>query len=164
MFRIQQKTKFFFKKPQRKFIVLPKFLDELIHSDLKEYDVKFYDKPEKKIFQIDPEIENYSNFNFPKSNFRKLSQNEKEYILIGESFGFADFRDNPVRFHPLNTSYLYYDPTSETEKVLLQLTKEVPPLLWIPLKPNSDSLKRTFEEYMDIEADAIKDNIRPVDV
>eukprot|EP01080_Neovahlkampfia_damariscottae_P000222 gene222-4468_t len=162
MLKIKNKTKLLFKNLPKRFIVLPKFLDELKTADLADYDVKFYDEPQKKSFTINHEI-GFSNFNFPKSDLLKLSQNNKEYILIGESYGFADFQDNPVRFHPLNSSYLWIDPESETEKVLLQLTKEVPPLLWIPLKPNSEALKRTFDEFMEIEAVMIKDNIRPVD-
>jgi hypothetical protein len=152
----------FFNNKFKRFIVLPKFVEELKKVDLRDYDVKYHETPQEVSFKIDKE-EAFSNFDINESQLLQLSQNTKEYIQIAESFGFPDFKDNPVRFHPMNSSFLYIDPTSEIDKVLLQLTKDVPPLLWIPLKPTADVLKRTFEEFMEIEANAIKERLLPVD-
>ena len=101
-------------------------------------------------------------FRFDEKLFRHLSETyknaftnhepDKKYICIGSAFAFADYNDNPVVNDPSHEAKLYWDPSSPTEKVLVQISPYVPPSLWIPIKPSHEALKRLFRDFVTVDA------------
>lgn len=85
---------------------------------------------------------------------------DKKYILVGAAFGFSDYRDTPAYFSSIRQSYLWLDPSSAQPKILVQLGACFPPLLWMPVKPQLDSLKRFFTEFATMESRSVTQNVQ----
>jgi len=150
--------------------------NEKNQKKLFDFDFKLYDEPfiksfpdtvegiasqkvtaDKTMFHLRPEL-------LSEADLHKLSfvprGKSKEYICVGEAYYFPLFRDLPVHYTPSSPSLLYIempDKTGkeQTPKILYQLAPFVPPMFWIPLKPNTESLGRLFEELMDIESNNV---------
>lgn len=141
---------------------LPTWAEELQKSNkLRDYDVNWFVPPKEYIYEFDNDV--WEHLDLPETHKEALIGNKKKYICLGEGLGFPDFQDNQCRYHPLNPSFIHLDPESETPKLLLQLTKDFPPLLWIPIKPGIDILQRCFKEYIDIETTSVGRNVQEFD-
>ena len=88
-----------------------------------------------------------------------LGDERKEYTLVGEAFAFADKEDNPVVNSPMHVTRLWWEHTSPTEKLLIQLGPSFPPLLWLSVKPTTDALRKCFAEFLDVDAQHMKENL-----
>nr|CAG4717668.1 unnamed protein product [Naegleria fowleri] len=143
---------------------------------LSEFDVQFYEQPTIKTF---PDVDNnpHATPGLDKTMFHlrpdSLSDADlsklcfvqrgktKDYICVGEAYYFPLFRDLPVHYTPSCPSLLYIEKPDnssgkeQTPKILYQIAPFVPPMFWIPLKPSSESLRRLFEEIMDIETNNV---------
>jgi hypothetical protein len=109
---------------------LPSFIQEL-HSkgnELIDYDFKFLNDFKEETFD---DFESWKNKNLLKSDKIRLKCGEnKKYIKIAESMSFAEQMDHSIRYKPTNKSYIWIDPNSDQEKILLQLGSQFPPLSW----------------------------------
>lgn len=85
-----------------------------------------------------------------------LGDEHKEYTVIGEAFLFADRNDSPVVNEPSFAGKLLWDHTSKTEKILIQLGEQFPPLLWLSVKPTLVALRKVFKEFLDVDAEHMK--------
>ena len=85
-----------------------------------------------------------------------LGKEAKEYTLIGEAFSFPDAEDSPVVNDPQHTAKIWWDHESPTEKIMLQFTPNIPPLLWVGIRPTLSALKKVFVEFLDADADHMK--------
>lgn len=85
-----------------------------------------------------------------------LGDEHKEYTVIGEAFVFADRNDSPVVNEPAFAGKLLWDHTSKTEKIMIQLGEQFPPLLWLSVKPTLVALRKVFKEFLDVDAEHMK--------
>lgn len=85
-----------------------------------------------------------------------LGDMQREYTLIGESMLFADRNDSPVINEPAVPARLYWDHSSPTEKLLVQLAPAFPPLLWLSIRPTRDALKKLFGEFLEVDSQHMK--------
>lgn len=85
-----------------------------------------------------------------------LGDASKEYTLIGESMLFADRNDSPVINEPAVPAKLYWDHSSPTEKLLVQLAPAFPPILWLSIRPTHDALKKLFGEFLEVDSQHMK--------
>lgn len=81
-----------------------------------------------------------------------LGDIKREYTLIGETMLFADRNDSPVINEPAVPAKLYWDHSSPTEKLLIQLAPAFPPLLWLSVRPTHDALKKLFGEFLEVDS------------
>jgi hypothetical protein len=174
-------------------ISVPEWFKELrddpdVRKRLYNYDVDFLDPSEYKLKIFDWEHHKYkhptSNASttpelheevhetplyhiqrlIPRTDLIKLCGGKgKKYLLVGESYGFADSRDFPTKYSASNPSYLWLDLESDQPKILVQLGLAFPPLLWIPLRATVDALVRFFKELIEIEATSVGRHVQEFD-
>ena len=122
------------------------------------YEMDFYteDKFRRAKFEFDPDT--WDAIELPEHVKDKLclEQRDREYVCIGEGFTFPDNNDNPVVNSPDNPASFWWDPSSSTPKMLIQLGPHFPPALWLPVKPDYDALKRVFSEFLSVDAHMMK--------
>lgn len=125
---------------------IPPFLRELQKDKLliKKYDVEWYEQPQEESFQWQNDI--WENVLLPDADKIRLSYGrDRKFLKVGECFAFPSFRDCPVRFSSTQRAYLWIDPQAKQDKILFQMTECFPPLLWIPLRPSTETLKKLFD-------------------
>eukprot|EP01013_Petalomonas_cantuscygni_P023719 TRINITY_DN45218_c0_g1_i1.p1 TRINITY_DN45218_c0_g1~~TRINITY_DN45218_c0_g1_i1.p1 ORF type:complete len:544 (+),score=41.85 TRINITY_DN45218_c0_g1_i1:97-1728(+) len=88
-----------------------------------------------------------------------LNEPSKRYVLVGKAHGFPSPDDNPVISDYGVPAHLYWDASSPTPKLLVQLTPHIPPALWIPIRPSTDALARLFSETLKADLVAGRDDI-----
>eukprot|EP00755_Sulcionema_specki_P040011 Sspe_Gene.2963::Locus_986_Transcript_1_1_Confidence_1.000_Length_1515::g.2963::m.2963 len=112
------------------------------------YDIRVFDE----LFMKEERFETENHIGVDTTTFNKLTMGEpyKKYVCVGEAFAFPDHLDSPVVNDPSHPLKLWWDPSSPTEKVLVQLAKHFPPILWLPIKPAG--LKRLLADFTTIDA------------
>eukprot|EP00760_Papus_ankaliazontas_P012847 PhM_4_TR15588/c0_g1_i1/m.80927 len=107
----------------------------------------------KRPFEFDHQVWNPNTMT--ESVKRRLCMGDvgKEYTFLGEVFSFPDAEDSPVVNNPQHPARLWWDHSSPTEKVLVQLTPHTPPLLWLGIKPSVAAIKKVFGEFLDADAE-----------
>ena len=146
---------------------IPTWLTEMIEAskklkrDMRSQDLHFYDTSEwqRRAHSFDNEVWDPNNMTMVAKQRLCLGQPHKEYTLIGEIFSFPDQEDNPVVNNPGRPAKLWWDHSSPTQKVLVQLSDHFPPLLWPGVIPQCESLLNLFTEFLDIDAKHMKLNI-----
>jgi len=162
---------------------LPQWFQDLRNDEqnsrlAEEFDVKWYDEAERKEFDWETIVRNESRIEegegrdvgamwehssqITNADKRLLSggNENRHYILVGEGYRFADYRDLPFACSTSRPTYFWLDPRSKQPKILVQFSQVVPPLLWIPVKPSADALYRVFEECMEIESNTTSKHIQ----
>ena len=92
-----------------------------------------------------------------------LGDEGREYTLVGECLPFPDKEDAPVINEPGKFAKLWWEHTSATPKVLLQLHDEIPPLLWLPIKPQLESIRKVLKEFVEVDAEHVKRHLDDVE-
>lgn len=122
------------------------------------YDIKIYDDMvwRRKRFVFDDVLWNPNNMTSILRKRLCLGDEATEYTVIGEAFPFADREDSPVVNEPHAMCRLLWDHSSPTEKIMIQLSDYIPPILWITVKPTFAALKKIFAEFIDVDAQHMK--------
>lgn len=125
------------------------------------YDIKIYDELSwrKMKFSFDNEMWNPHEMSSLIRQRLCLGCETKEYTVIGEAFPFPDREDSPVINEPKEMCSLLWDHTSKAEKIMVQLSRHFPPLLWHSVKPTYEALSRIFSEFLDVDALHMKTNL-----
>jgi hypothetical protein len=122
------------------------------------YDIRVYDELawRRKPFMFDKQSWDPNTLSTMLKRKLCLGDEHKEYTVIGEAFPFADRNDSPVINEPNFPVRLLWDHQSKTEKVMIQLGEQFPPLLWITVKPTIDALRRVLREFLEVDAQHMK--------
>ena len=142
----------------RSFGAVPSWVDDLRaaqaadRSTAVSYDIAIDDDMfyEERPYSFDPKI--YSELSSAQRAAFCSGDTEKPYVCIGSAFLFPDWADSPVVNDPSHPAKLYWDPSSPSEKVLVQLGPHVPPALWLPIKPSHEAVKRLFRDFSHVDA------------
>ncbi|CUG90342.1 Hypothetical protein, putative [Bodo saltans] len=122
------------------------------------YDIKIYDPLvwRKKRFVFEKDSWDPQNMSSMLRKKLCLGSEENEYTVIGEAFAFPDKEDSPVVNEPQFSCKLLWDHNSPTEKIMVQLSENFPPLLWLTVKPTHDALKKIFGEFLEVDTQHMK--------
>lgn len=125
------------------------------------YDIKIFDELswQRKRFSFDKELWDPARMSSIVRKRLCLGNESTEYTVIGEAFPFPDREDSPVINEPQKMCHLLWDHNSPTEKLLIQLSDQFPPLLWHTVKPTLAALKRVFGEFLDADAEHMKKHL-----
>ena len=122
------------------------------------YDVRIYDEMAwvRRPYAFDKQSWDPNTLSTMLKRKLCLGDEHKEYTVIGEAFPFADRNDSPVVNEPTLPAKLLWDHTSKTEKIMIQLGEQFPPLLWHSVKPTLPALRKVFKEFLDVDAEHMK--------
>ncbi len=70
----------------------------------------------------------------------------KQYIKFAETLRFPDRVQLPTTVGTVPAA-LYVDPSSPVPTVFLQLSKDFPPAMWLPVKPTATAIRRVLAEF-----------------
>lgn len=78
-----------------------------------------------------------------------LGAPEKEYVCFAFGYKFPDRRQLPTSAgtEPLR---LLIDPLNPTPTVFIQLSAEMPPAMWLPVKPTAAAVRRVIAEFASV--------------
>jgi hypothetical protein len=122
------------------------------------YDVRIYDEMAwvRKPYHFDKHSWDPNTLSTMLRRKLCLGDEFKEYTVIGEAFPFADRNDSPVVNEPTLPAKLLWDHTSKTDKIMIQLGEQFPPLLWHSVKPTLLALRKVFKEFLNVDAEHMK--------
>lgn len=123
------------------------------------YDIKIFEEISwrRKEFVFSPNLWNPAQMSSIIKRKLCLGDEKRSYTVIGEALPFPDKDDCPVVNEPKNMCTLLWDHNSEGEKIMVQLSNDFPPLLWHTVKPTYEALSRIFSEFLDADAQHMKD-------
>jgi len=122
------------------------------------YDVKIFDEMawRRRPFQFDRVAWDPNTMSITLKQKLCLGEQDREYTVIGEAFPFPDREDSPVINNPANCCRLLWDHHSPTEKIMVQLSEHIPPILWITIKPTLAALRKLFSEFLEADTQHMK--------
>lgn len=125
------------------------------------YDIKIFDEVSwrRKKFSFSQDSWNPAQMSNIVKKKLCLGDEGREYTIIGEAFPFPDKEDCPVVNVPSKLCTLLWDHNSEGDKIMVQLSNDFPPLLWHTIKPTYEAISRIFSEFVDIDAQHMKDHL-----
>lgn len=125
------------------------------------YDIKIYDELSwrRKRFTFDKECWDPAKMSSVLRAKLCLGDERTEYTVIGEAFPFPDREDSPIVNEPQRPCRLLWDQNSPTEKLMIQLSDYFPPLLWLAVKPTLTTIRKVFNEFLDIDAEHMKKHL-----
>ena len=88
-----------------------------------------------------------------------IGDTAKQYTLIGEAFAFPVAEDHPIIHESNAPAKIWWDISSKTPKLLVQLSEHLPPLLWLGIAPKIDALKKVLEEFLQTDSRCMQKNL-----
>ena len=126
------------------------------------YEIRLFPSPQWNAspFEFHPDLWNPNEMTSVHKRRLCLGDESKTHTLIGEAFAFPAAEDHPI-IHEANTpAKLWWDNSSKTPKILIQLSQHFPPLLWLGIVPRLDALKKTLEAFLQVDSQCMQRNLK----
>lgn len=112
------------------------WIDFQLRSDANEYTVG--------PFQFTKEMEKW----FDEEDRRRLCLDDVacEYVCFAEGYCFPERHQLPTSLGTVPIRLLF-DPKKQEPTVFIQLSPDIPPCMWLPVKPNAAAIRRVVGEF-----------------